>query len=227
MASMEMSLDDIIAARPKTSHHPSQRGKGRAQILGTGGRVSPATKARAKATIAAKPAAAQTAQPHAEKIIVSNLPSDVNENQVKELFQTTVGQLREVTLHYDSNGRSKGVATVVFNKKGDGNRAHAQYNNRLIDGRRPMKIEIVMDPTKAAPPPSLASRVAPAPAANGAANAARTAASTRGRGGRRGRGGGRPKAAERTPKTAADLDAEMEDYTAASTNAAAAPAATA
>jgi THO complex subunit 4 len=52
----------------------------------------------------------------------------------QELFHTTVGPLREVTLHYDASGRSKGVATVVFNKKGDGNRAFAQYNNRLIDG---------------------------------------------------------------------------------------------
>ena len=52
----------------------------------------------------------------------------------QELFHTTVGPLREVTLHYDASGRSKGVATVVFSKKGDGNRAFAQYNNRLIDG---------------------------------------------------------------------------------------------
>ncbi|KAF7316367.1 RRM domain-containing protein [Mycena indigotica] len=218
MTSMEMSLDDIIAARPKTSRRPSQRGKGRAQILGTAG-VSPVTKARAKAAVAAKTAAAP-AQTTAEKIIVSNLPSDVNESQVKELFQTTVGPLREVTLHYDSAGRSKGVATVVFSKKGDGNKAHTQYNNRLIDGRRPMKIEIVMDPGKA-PAPSLASRVAPAPAAKGAATAVRTP-STRGRGARRGRGGARPPKAERTPKTAADLDAEMEDYTAATTAPAAA-----
>ncbi|KAJ7742688.1 hypothetical protein DFH07DRAFT_38752 [Mycena maculata] len=84
-----------------------------------------------------------------------------------------------------------------------------------------MKIEIVVDPSRPAPPATLASRVAPAPAANGAASAApRTGAVTRGRGGgRRGRGG-RAKA-ERTPKTAADLDAEMEDYTASSAPAAA------
>ncbi|KAF8627335.1 hypothetical protein AX15_004408 [Amanita polypyramis BW_CC] len=65
-----------------------------------------------------------------------------------------------------------------------------------------MKIEIVVDPTKTAP--SLASRVAP-PA--GGVSAARTAVRTR-------RRGGRPKRMERPPKSAADLDAEMEDYTA-------------
>jgi THO complex subunit 4 len=37
-------------------------------------------------------------------------------------------------MQYDSNGRPKGVAWVVFQKKGDGNKAYQQYNNRLIDG---------------------------------------------------------------------------------------------
>ncbi|KAJ7742687.1 hypothetical protein DFH07DRAFT_964395 [Mycena maculata] len=129
---MEMSLDDIIAARPKTDRrNHSARGKARVQVLGNQG-PSPATRARAKVTVAGKPAA-PTSTP-AEKIIVSNLPPDVNEAQVKELFHTTVGPLREVTLHYDAAGRSKGVATVLFSKKGDGNRAFQQYNNRLIDG---------------------------------------------------------------------------------------------
>ncbi|RPD61484.1 hypothetical protein L226DRAFT_575611 [Lentinus tigrinus ALCF2SS1-7] len=74
-----------------------------------------------------------------------------------------------------------------------------------------MKIEIVVDPTKPAPAASLASRVAPAPAA--AAPPAEAAPRTGGRP-RRGRGGGRRKGNERPQKTAADLDAEMEDYTA-------------
>ncbi|KAK7044572.1 RRM domain-containing protein [Favolaschia claudopus] len=224
---VSMSLDDIIANRPKNDRRGhSNRGKARAQVLGNTG-LSPAAKARAKAIIPVKTPAVP-ASTHAEKIIVSNLPQDVNEAQVKELFQTTVGPLREVTLHYDANGRSKGVATVVFNKKSDGNRAFAQYNNRLIDGRRPMKIEIVVDPSRPAPPATLASRVAPAPVANGGGgggggNAANSrTGGTRGRGGRRGRGGGGGRAkSERTVKTAADLDAEMEDYTASNAPAAA------
>ncbi|KAF7325873.1 RRM domain-containing protein [Mycena kentingensis (nom. inval.)] len=219
MASMEMSLDDIIAARPKTTRRPGQqRGKGRAQIVGaaTAG-VNPATKARAKAALVPKQPAAALAQ-SADKIMVSNLPADVNDVQVRELFQSTVGALREVTLHYDANGRSKGTATVVFKQKGDGNRAFTQYNNRLIDGKRPMKIEIVSDPAKPAP---LASRVGPPQVAKGAAANAVKTASTRGRGGRRGRGGARAKV-ERKPVTAADLDAEMEDWTASSANPAAA-----
>jgi THO complex subunit 4 len=52
----------------------------------------------------------------------------------QELFSSTVGPLKDVTLNYNSEGKSKGVATVLFQKKGDGVRAHTQYNNRLIDG---------------------------------------------------------------------------------------------
>ncbi|KAF5379029.1 hypothetical protein D9615_006018 [Tricholomella constricta] len=89
---------------------------------------------------------------------------------------------------------------------------------------KPMKIEIVVAPA----PVSLASRVAPAAAAAAAAAPANGAVPrTGGRAGRRGRGGkaggGRK---ERPAKSAADLDAEMEDYT-ASNAPAAAPAAAA
>jgi len=65
-----------------------------------------------------------------------------------------------------------------------------------------MKIEIVVDPTKATP--SLVSRVSPAAGSSVVRSAGRP---------RRGRA--RPtKKTERPVKSAADLDAEMEDYTA-------------
>jgi len=196
---------------------------GRAQVLGKPV-ISP--RARVAAAAAASPAKTSTVQPqaNADKIIVSNLPPDVNEVQIKELFHSTVGHLRSVNLHYDQNGRSKGVAEVHFQRKGDGNRAYQQYNNRLIDGNSPMKIEILVDPARAAPAPSLASRVAPAAKASvagasssTAAPTTRSGAGTRGR--RRGRGGARK--SDRPAKSAADLDAEMEDYTASNAPAAA------
>jgi THO complex subunit 4 len=71
-----------------------------------------------------------------------------------------------------------------------------------------MRIELVVDPSKPLP---LASRVAPA--AKAAAAAAKAGAPRRRRGARRN---------ERPAKSAADLDAEMEDYTLSN-----APAATA
>ncbi|KIK68576.1 hypothetical protein GYMLUDRAFT_725432 [Collybiopsis luxurians FD-317 M1] len=83
---------------------------------------------------------------------------------------------------------------------------------------KPMRIEIVVDPTKTPSGPSLASRVAPA------APVQPTTTVTRG-GPRRGRGRGGKRRNDRPAKSAADLDAEMEDYTSNTT--AAAPAAAA
>jgi THO complex subunit 4 len=133
---MDKSLDEIIATRPKNARRGSgRRSTGRTQILGSGG-VSPSARVRQVNTPpvnGAKAAATPATQP-ADKIIVSNLPQDVNETQIKELFHSTVGPLRDVTLHYDSTGKSKGVAAVQFQRKGDGTKAYQQYNNRLIDG---------------------------------------------------------------------------------------------
>jgi THO complex subunit 4 len=133
---MDKSLDEIISSKPRAGRRVNRRGSARAQVLGNP-TVSPNTRARAAATTAAatngvKPSGTQPSP--ADKIIVSNLPQDVNEVQIKELFHSTVGPLREVTLHYDSAGRSKGVAAVHFQRKGDGTKAYTQYNNRLIDG---------------------------------------------------------------------------------------------
>jgi THO complex subunit 4 len=230
---MDKSLDDVIAARPRPNRRGAGRGTGRRtsakdQVLGHhahAARAAAQNVAAAKVVAAAAPASQPT-----DKIIVSNLPVDVNEIQIKELFHSTVGPLREVTLHYDSAGRSKGVAAVHFQRKGDGTKAYQQYNNRLIDGKRPMKIEIVVDPARPAPPQSLASRVAPPPAAAAAAAATAAgvvpharAARPAVRGARRGRGRGR-KTNERPQKSVADLDAEMEDYTASNVTAPAAAA---
>ena len=84
---------------------------------------------------------------------------------------------------------------------------------------RPMKIEMVLDPSKPLP---LASRVAPAPAAAKTAatrfvnprgsrlNSSSHAPSRTSIRGRRVRGRGGARKSDRPPKTAADLDAEME-----------------
>ncbi|TFY50796.1 hypothetical protein EVJ58_g10888 [Rhodofomes roseus] len=95
----------------------------------------------------------------------------------------------------------------------------------LFDTRteRPMKIEIVLDPSRPAPPASLAARVAPAPAAAAPADGARGGGRPRrGRGGGSGGGGGGGgrRKNERPNKSVADLDAEMEDYTASNAPAA-------
>ncbi|VDC00189.1 unnamed protein product [Peniophora sp. CBMAI 1063] len=227
---MDKSLDDIVMQnqRPKGGRRGSARRSltGRNQILGnTQPAAAPATRARI-ANNNAPPTGPAVKTPSAEKIMVSNLPQDVSEAQIKELFDQTVGTCKEVNLHHDAQGRSKGVAFVRFARRGDGRKAYEQYNNRLIDGKRAMRIEVIIDPTAIQPAaPSLAARVAPAPAPAEAAAPANNGARRNGSGprgrGRGGRGGRRP---ERVKKTAEDLDAEMEDYTGNNASAAAAPA---
>jgi len=209
---MDKSLDEVISTRPKNMRRGGRRGSAKTQVLGNP--ANAVTRAAVQNAAAAKVVASAnpTSQP-ADKIIVSNLPADVNEVQIKELFHSTVGPLRDVTLHYDSAGRSKGIAAVHFQRKGDGTKAYQQYNNRLIDGKRPMKIEIVVDPARPAPAQSLVSRVAPPPATVAVTTTTTRAARPASRGIRRARGRAR-KGTERPQKSAADLDADMEDYTA-------------
>jgi THO complex subunit 4 len=42
---------------------------------------------------------------------------------MQELMVTTVGQIKVVELAYDSQGKSKGIATVIFRQKGSAQKA--------------------------------------------------------------------------------------------------------
>ncbi|SOV02691.1 related to YRA1 - RNA annealing protein [Ustilago sp. UG-2017a] len=231
---LSTALDEIISARPKKTGagRNSQRGR-------RGGRAGrPSAKAAAVgagAQNAAVIAASNRNKPPVvipgrsgntgSKIILSNLPLDVTEAQVKELFATTIGPLRKVAMSYRANGQSTGVCTVEYQRADDAARAYTQYNNRLIDGKKPLKVEVVVDPAKVA--------AAPAAAAKGAKGAAGAANGAKGKDGRaaagasaRGRGRARGAKREARPKkTVEDLDAEMEDYNKQASSTDAAPAA--
>ncbi|KAF8068715.1 hypothetical protein FPV67DRAFT_1607313 [Lyophyllum atratum] len=89
------------------------------------------------------------------KIFLTRLPVDVGETEVEELFRKTVGPLKESFLIYNSQGRSKGMAVVTFQRFGDAEVARAKYDGKIVDGRRPLKIEIITDetPHPMGPPP--------------------------------------------------------------------------
>lgn len=72
------SFTQVIIARKTTRR---RRPSAKAQVLGNA--ANPATRAAAANATAAKVAATNTATQPAEKIIVSNLPADVNETQIK------------------------------------------------------------------------------------------------------------------------------------------------
>jgi len=184
------------------------------------------------------PAAKAQVQP-GSRILISNLPMDVSEKEVEELFQKTVGPLKDVLLVYNSQGRSKGVAVVSFQRTADAAVARSKYHNKIVDGKRPIKIEIVVDgipsssaaqPATQAPmqPRSLLQRLGgaaltgpvlpaartaprPRPVVANTNNATRVVMPVR----KRVKKGARRVNKRLAPKTVADLDKEMDDYRAA------------
>lgn len=77
------------------------------------------------------------------KIVVSNLPLDVTEAQVKELFATTIGPLKKIQLAYKVNGQSSGVCHIEFQRNEDAGRSYTQYNQRLIDGSKSLPFSCI------------------------------------------------------------------------------------
>lgn len=83
-------------------------------------------------------------------------------NIVQELFRKTIGPLKESFVIYNSQGKSKGMAIVEFQRAADATAAKAKYNGKFVDGRRyylisrrsffitlcpgrPIRIEIISD----------------------------------------------------------------------------------
>lgn len=220
MPSNSTALDEIISAKRK--QNPRPRRAGARQSSASRGKSAKAAALGSTATAAAVSQANRQQPPvvfppaagkgKGSKVIVSNLPTDVTEAQVKELFSTTIGPLRRVLMSYRANGQSTGVVTVEFQRGEDAGRAYSQYNNRLIDGsmylkrrhlhtERPLKIEVVVDPAHA----QVAAVAQPnaqqqQQQTGGKAKAAKAKA----------RKGGKRRREDRPAKSLEDLDAEME-----------------
>jgi len=219
---LDQSLDDIISSKPRNRGIRKGRRGGALRVnkaAAVAARRPAATSSAATAVVTAT--AGQVAQQNASaifdqgsKIIVSNLPVDVTEQQIKELFNVQIGKVSRVTLTYGQDGKSKGVATIQFAQKGDAKKAYDRYDGKLIDNSKRLKIEIIMDPRTAKP--ALAQRIQQIPIVSIAAPRAPRGSSRgglRGRGTRGSRGAGRSASTRHRPKkTVEELDAEMTDY---------------
>ncbi|KAF3913704.1 hypothetical protein AA313_de0203342 [Arthrobotrys entomopaga] len=242
-SNLDRSLDEILDDKKKARRNIKKAGP----VGGVRKRSARIEQNKKKALPAVSSGPAKKADNKKEKtdtkIQVSNLPLDVNENMLREYFRSIVGPVKRCNLNYKANGQSSGVATIEFNKPGDANVAFDQFNGRLVDNR-PMKVEIIVDPTKVpladriSGAPKTASKAAPKPAPRSAAakpkpvsasgNRANGAAAGRGngRGGRgRGRRGASGSGTKRATKTVEELDQEMADYYKGTENAAPAAAA--
>lgn len=141
--------------------------------------------------------------------------SRLTSNLSQEYFVKSVGPIQKVLLQYGPNGQSRGIATIIFTKAGSASEAATKLDGLKVDGH-PMKIEVIIN-AKDAPPPapvkSLTDRISgPKPVAKPQpkpATATKKAAATKA-GVKKPRKGRNP--ARGKPKTAEELDAEMQDY---------------
>ncbi|CAL5079380.1 unnamed protein product [Urochloa decumbens] len=170
------------------------------------------------------PAATARSLETGTKLHISNLDAGVTVEDVQELF-SEVGELKRYSMNYDKDGVSKGTAEVVFARKVDALDAIKRYNGVLLDGK-PMNIELIGSNVE---PPSLPPLIPNRPLQNyndihssvpqNQRGSQRKAPQGNGRGGGssqssggRGQGKGRGQDRNRTPVSAADLDAELDNY---------------
>jgi len=85
-----------------------------------------------------KPAPVQTGGPG--KITISNLDFGVSEQDLKELF-SEIGSLKKAAIHFNAQGKSMGVADLVYARRADALKAIKQYNDVALDGRQ-MKMRL-------------------------------------------------------------------------------------
>ncbi|CEP18767.1 hypothetical protein [Parasitella parasitica] len=128
-------------------------------------------------------------------LVVANLHFNVTEKDLYDLFGQ-IGKLKRAFLHIGPNGKSSGIADVVFVSSQDAERARNTYNNVELDGR-PMRISTA----------SIISAVSSAPSSN----AGRRSGNLRG-GNNSGRRGGSAKREFRSKPNQRDLDADMDSY---------------
>jgi THO complex subunit 4 len=235
---LDQSLDEIATAQRRTSTRrrgAPRRSSGRPAAAAPVGGIQKNTKPARGAANKAAPAKA-IATTGDSKVIVSNLPRDVTEKQIKEYFVQSVGPIRRVELVYGPNSQSRGIANVTFNKPDGASIALQKLNGLLVDGR-PIKIEVVVGAAQAkavipqakslaerTTQPKAQAKAQPKSAATDKQN------NTAGKGAAKGGRGNKRQARNPRPakKTEAELDLDMADYFGAAPNenaAAAAPAA--
>ncbi|KAI0760173.1 hypothetical protein C8Q74DRAFT_1294473 [Fomes fomentarius] len=160
------------------------------------------------------------------RIIVSNLHYEVTPKDLSQIFGQIGTLVREPQIRYDRSGRSSGVAVVVFETPAEATRAKKQFDGILCKNQ-PMSIAYDNAPPvrvarRSASAPSLLNRIEKPPLLERLSkNEARStqAAPARGTVGpvrtkaRAGAAGARPKrAAPAKPKTAEELDKELDAF---------------
>ncbi|KZV84189.1 hypothetical protein EXIGLDRAFT_754011 [Exidia glandulosa HHB12029] len=171
------------------------------------------------------------------KLIVSNLHYEVGERDLTTAFGAYGSFARDPFIRYDRSGRSTGVGVVIYSTADEAAHAKVQMQGVILKGEHiDIKYEKFTDRPRKGPdggksssdPSSLLNRIGKPPLKDRITNPDDAPMDTDSsgpgpvrsksfRGGRgssdRGRGGGRPPRGEKkAPKTAEDLDKELEKY---------------
>ncbi|KAA1472440.1 hypothetical protein DENSPDRAFT_859454 [Dentipellis sp. KUC8613] len=160
------------------------------------------------------------------KLVVSNLHYEITPKDLMAIFGQIGTLVREPLIRYDRSGRSSGVAIITFETQAEAIRAKNQRHGVLAKGQ-PMDIAFDNSPPPRQPrhsaPGSLINRIQKAPlierlgqrsSRDGTSRkATRGGAVARGRGrGRGARSAGGSKREKSKPKTAEDLDKELDAF---------------
>jgi len=211
---LDQPLDSLLAARRKNARarRVPRKNTGAKPTAPPVGGVKKATKVAKKGEKSTAPAAFPKGE---SKVIISNLPPDVNDGQIKEYFGSTIGPVKRVLLVYGPQGQSRGIANVTFSKGDSAAKAVQELNGVKVDGR-PMKVEVIVDAKNAPPVPEakkLSDRITqpknaakPKPATD-----TKMKGVTEKKGGRKNSRVGRNRTG-RVKKTAEELDTEMDGY---------------
>ncbi|GJE96555.1 RNA-binding domain-containing protein [Phanerochaete sordida] len=158
------------------------------------------------------------------KLQVSNLHYEVTPRDLTQVFGIMGTLVREPLIRYDRSGRSTGIAIISYETAAEAKRALAHYNGKLCKGQ-PMTIEFDSGPpprARRASAPTLINRIQKPNLLDRLggddSQIETTRASTNGAGPVRTKRGDRKPAAPREkkaraqPKSAHDLDAELDAF---------------
>ncbi|KAI0687673.1 hypothetical protein BC835DRAFT_1376188 [Cytidiella melzeri] len=164
-------------------------------------------------------------EPHS-KLVVSNLHYEVTPKDLVQVFGQMGTLVREPLIRYDRSGRSSGVALVFYETAAEAKKALTHFDQKLCKGQ-PMSITFevgrqIRQTRRVASAPSLINRIQKPALADRLAVAEpklATSVSSNGVGPIRNKGHGvartnakEPRKPKNAPKTAAELDMELDSF---------------
>ncbi|GJD12051.1 THO complex subunit 4 [Galdieria sulphuraria] len=165
MSGLDKSLDDLINEQKKKSKGNKSIGKNRKGNLGASKKLSVSNGRIGKKRMGKKmmmdidqdisgkrwrhdkfksgksPSGDQPKRNQITRVQVTNLALGVTNKDINDLF-SEVGKMRQAFVKFDRNGRSTGIAQVVFYDRASALEAIKRYNGVPLDGK-PMKLSLV------------------------------------------------------------------------------------